>query len=316
MADFYTSVIGVIFALIASFCFNFAVIFQKKGLQSLPEINFNEGIKSAFIILWKYLRNRDWFIGSLLGILGCIPYLSAIEMIGILAVQPLTMTGLIAFIFATRYLLNEKIKSIEYIAIFFLISSPLLIIFSGIYKSSFTLNQILLPFLVFLIILIICFFFFLLFERKVKKNSLKSIFLVIDAAILGSLGVVFVNIFLIALKEAKIQLNFLGFIEILFGIFWFDSTHFFLFILFWGIFILNSISFFFLQNAFKKGNVAIARPISNCIYLILPIIAGFFIFNQRCDNLYLFITSICLTTMSVIVLSKFQSKIQFDEISY
>ena len=32
MADFYTSVIGVIFALIASFCFNFAVIFQKKGL--------------------------------------------------------------------------------------------------------------------------------------------------------------------------------------------------------------------------------------------------------------------------------------------
>ncbi len=237
-------------------------------------------------------------------------------MIGILAVQHLTMTGLIAFIFATRYFLDEKIEFVEYIVIFFLVLSPLLIIFSGVYKSSLTLNQIFFPFIIFLTIITISFFIFLIIERMVEKNSVKSIFIVIDAALLGSLGIVLVNILLMALKDTNIELNFIRFIEILFGIFWFDRIHFFLFLLFWGICILNSISFFFLQNAYKKGNAAIARPISNCVYLIIPIIAGFFIFNQICDNLYLFITSICLIIISITVLSKFQSKMQFEEINY
>ena len=68
--DLITAIIGIILALITTFCFNLAIVFQKKGLKEGPEINVEKGLKNILQTFRQLFKNKYWLYGALLGIFG------------------------------------------------------------------------------------------------------------------------------------------------------------------------------------------------------------------------------------------------------
>ncbi|MHA1763097.1 MAG: hypothetical protein ACTSYC_04960, partial [Promethearchaeota archaeon] len=73
-----TVVVGIILALITTFCFNLAIVFQKKGLSEGMrlgyEINFEKGLKNILKSFNGLLKNKFWLFGTILGVIGWFPY--------------------------------------------------------------------------------------------------------------------------------------------------------------------------------------------------------------------------------------------------
>lgn len=311
MVDILTVIMGIFLALIATFCFNLAIVFQKKGLIECPEIKFEEGIVSVLKSFREFFKNKMWILGFFLGIIGWVPYIFALGTIGILAVQPIMSVGLIVFVIAANRILGERISLFEYISIGMLIIAPILIMFAGITEVRFDLHQFVIPFLIFLVISIsiscLCF----LISKHKRGTQLEGLFIMFTGGILFALGGIFTNILVQAFIDAEINLlSPFGWAEVLFGVFWFDYSHLWVFIGFWGMVFCNVISVVFYQSAFQKGKAVLMFPILNSFALIIPIIAGIFVFRQSFNNYYLFIISVIILLIATLLLSKFQAAME------
>jgi hypothetical protein len=314
MVEIGTIILGISLALIATFCFNLAFILQKKGLtQGLPEINFEEGIKSVFKSFVAFFQNKTWITGFILGILGWFPYIISTGLVGILVVQPLMSLGLIILVIAAHRVLREKVTILEIIAIILLGIVPILVTSAGISDVNINLYSFVGHLIIFLgITLSIGFLCFIISKRK-RKTPSEALFILFAGGIFYAFGLIFTNILAQAIADSHVFL--LYFWEILFGIFWLDYYHLWLFLGFWGMVISNIISITFYQSAFQKGKALIMYPILNSFILIIPILAGLFVFNQGFMNYPLFFIAIFIVLMSNISLSKFQAKIETIEVS-
>ena len=306
---------GIILALFATFCFNFGIVLQKKGLkQGLPELTLEEGVSGLGVTFGKYFKNKFWAIGFALGIIGWIPYVIAQGMVGVLVVQPVMGVGLIVLVIFANIMLDEKISYFELIAIGMMIISPVLIAFSGVSDVQIDLIGFLMPFFIFLIILIVVIIACVMIGRKQQNSEWSSILKIFVAGILGSLAAVFTNIFAQAFSDASINLiSFFGWAEVLFGIFWFEYFHLWVFIGLYGLGFFFLTSMIFQNNGMQKGKAVILWPIQNSISLIVPVIAGFVVFGQTMTNYILFLLAILLILIATIVLSKFQAGIEAIE---
>lgn len=311
MVDTLTIIIGVILALFATFCFNLAIVFQKKGLmEGLPEIKFEEGIKSILLVFREFFQHKTWIFGFLLGIIGWFPYIISMGMIGILAVQPIMSVGVIVFVFAANRLLGEKISFLELVAILMLGVAPVLIMLASITEVSIDLYAFVVPLIILLIILLsisaVCFYI----SKKNRGTSKEGLFIMFSGAILYALGAVFTNVVAQAFGDAEVQITWYILFELLFGIFWFDYYHLWLFIGFWAMAFFNIVSVVFYQSAFQKGKAIIMGPILNTFVLIIPVITGLLVFGQSFENLLLFLIAIILVLTGIISLSRFQAEIE------
>ena len=306
---------GILLALFATFCFNFGIVLQKKGLkEGLPELTLEEGVSGLGATFVKYFKNKWWAIGFALGIIGWIPYVIAQGMVGVIVVQPVMGVGLVILVIFANIMLNEKISYYEIIAIGMMIIAPVLIAFSGISDVQIDLVGFLLPFIIFLIILIAIISMCVMIGRKQKKPEWSGMFKIFVAGILGSLAAVFTNIFAQAYSNASINLiSLFGWAEVLFGIFWFEYFHFWVFLGLYGLGFFFLISMIFQNNGMQKGKAVILWPIQNSISLIVPVIAGFVVFGQTMTNYVLFFIAILLILIATIVLSKFQAEIEAIE---
>ena len=97
---------------------------------------------------------------------------------------------------------------------------------------------------------------------------------------------------------------------VFFGIFWFDYNHLWVFLGWWGMAICNMSSFAFYQSAFQKSRMAIVYPALNSIGLLVPIIAGIFVFQQTFNNYLFFFVAIVLIFLGTSALGRFQAQIQ------
>ena len=139
--------------------------------------------------------------------------------------------------------------------------------------------------------------------------ELSSLFKIFIAGILSSLAAVFTNIFAQAFTDASINLlSFFGWAEVLFGIFWFEYYHLWVFLGLWGLGFFFLTSMIFQNNGMQKGKAVILWPIQNSISLIVPIIAGFAVFSQTVSNYILFFLAVLLILIATIVLSKYQAE--------
>jgi len=308
MVDILTTILGIFISIIASFCFNFGIVLQKKGLREGSEIKIEEGVRNLYNTFKEFSKNKSWLSGTLLGLIGMIPYAIAMGLVGIVVVQPLMSIGLIFFaIFAVK-MLNEKLTYYEIIAVGILIVSPILMALAGITNIFIDLYQFVIPFIIFLSpLIVLCIGFFFLSKQK-RGTQFEGIFLMFIGAILYSIGAIFTNILAQAFIEANIFPFF--FWEILFGIFWFDYLHLWMFISAWGMLIFYISSVIFLQSALQKSKALRIVPVQNAIMLIIPIIAGLFVFNQTFQNYLLFAIALGLILISIISLSRFQVKIE------
>jgi len=308
MVDILTTILGIFISIIASFCFNFGIVLQKKGLREGSDIKIEEGVRNLYNTFKEFSKNKSWLSGTLLGLIGMIPYAIAMGLVGIVVVQPLMSIGLIFFaVFAVK-MLNEKLTYYEIIAVGILIVSPILMALAGITNIFIDLYQFVIPFIIFLSpLIVLCIGFFFLSKQK-RGTQFEGIFLMFIGAILYSIGAIFTNILAQAFIEANIFPFF--FWEILFGIFWFDYLHLWMFISAWGMLIFYISSVIFLQSALQKSKALRIVPVQNAIMLIIPIIAGLFIFNQTFQNYFLFAIALGLILISIISLSRFQVKIE------
>jgi len=301
---------GIILALITTFCFNFGIVLQKKGLkEGLPEFTLEEGVSGLGATFVKYFKNKYWAIGFALGIVGWIPYVIAQGMVGVLVVQPVMGVGLIVLVIFANIMLDEKVSYYEIIAIGMMIIAPVLIAFSGISDVQIDLYRFLIPFLIFLIILIAVIFACIIIGNKQQNAEWSSMFKIFVAGILGSLAAVFTNILAQAYSDAQINLiSFFGWAEILFGIFWFEYFHLWVFLGLYGLGFFFLTSMIFQNNGMQKGKAVILWPIQNSISLIVPVIAGFVVFGQTMSNILLFFFAVLLILIATIVLSKYQAE--------
>jgi multidrug transporter EmrE-like cation transporter len=133
-------------------------------------------------------------------------------------------------------------------------------------------------------------------------------------AILFALGGSATNVLAQALIQTGEGFQWYTLFELPFGIFWFifggTYVHLWVFLGFWMMAIFNLSSLPYYQGGFQKGKILIMYPILDSIALLLPIIAGLFVFRQTFSNIYLFSIAVIFSVIATIVLSKYQVAIE------
>jgi drug/metabolite transporter (DMT)-like permease len=312
MIDIVSIILGIFLALIATICFSMGFVFQKKGLmEGLPELKFDAGIKNLVYSFLEFFKNKIWIAGFLLGIIGWVPFIIAVSLVGILVVQPITSLGLIIFLISAVRILGEKVRKIEIYSAIILGIAPILIAFSRISQIEINLYQFLIPFLIFFTSSIILAILFYLIAKLKKETTLEGIFLTITGVILNAIGTIFTNIFTQAYNDSNVSLlSWTGWAEILFGVFWFDIYHIWLCISLWGMGLFFLLGVIFYQSGFQNAKASIVYLIINSLSIIIPIIVGILVFQQQFENFYLFLIALGLILIGVINLSKFQAHIE------
>ncbi len=310
MVDLIQVVTGIVLALIATPLFNLAVVFQKMGLKKSPDIVFDKGIKGITLPFKEIIKNKWWVLGAILGVIGWFPYIISMAFVGFIVSEPINSIGIIIVVVAANRILKEKLRWYEFVAILLLSVSPILIAFSGISNVSIDLYQMVFPLIIFLIVSFGLTFFFVFMAIRKKGTPTEGLYIMVIGAFFLALGGVFTNILAHAMAQSNILPTFFFWVEIGFGIFWFDYPHLWVFISWWGLAICNLCSFAFYQSAFQKARVSIAFPIIDSIGLSIPILAGMFVFRNTFDNYILFFIAIFLIFIGTISLGRFQEKIR------
>ncbi len=288
--------IGIVLALIATFCFSMGFVCQKKGLtQGLPELEFQNGVKNLLISFSEFFKNKIWITG----------------LVGILVVQPITSLGLIIFLVSSVRILNEKISRMEILTAILLGIAPIFIAFSAISRINFNLYEFIIPFgIFFLISLGIALGFFFLAKLK-EGTALEGIFLTITGVIINAFGTVFTNIFTQAYSDANISIfSLFGWAEIVFGIFWFDNYHIWVCISLYGMGLFFLLGLIFYQSGFQRAKASIVYLIINSLSIIIPIMAGIFVFKQTFEFPFFFFIALGIILIGIFNLSKFQAQIE------
>jgi len=310
MVDTYTVTLGIILVLIATPMFNLALVFQKMGLREGPEITFDKGFVGVLKTFKEIAKNKWWLLGAILGVIGWFPYIMSIGLVGFMVSEPINSMGIIIVVIAANRILGEKVTWYEFLAILTLAISPILIAFAGISEVAIDLYEMVIPLTIFLIITFSITIGSFVFSQKKRGTKYEGFFIMLTGSFFLALGGVFTNVLAQAIIQANIQLTWYFGIEIFFGIFWFDYTHLWVFIGWWGLAICNLASFAFYQSAFQKSRMAVVFPILDSIGLSIPIIAGILVFKQTFNNYFLFFLAIVLIFIGTSTLGRFQVDIK------
>ncbi len=311
-------IVGIILALITTFCFNIGIVYQKRGLKEAAvkgiEIKTEEGFINVIKTFLKLFKIRPWLIGAILGVVGWFPYIISIGLVGVLVTEPVMATGFIFFVFAAMKILNERVGIIEYIAIGILTVSPILIGLAGISDVDLNLYEFVPSLILFLIVSLSLSIISLTIARKNRGKSSEGLFIMFGGAILFALGGSATNILAQALIQTGEGFQWYTLFQLPFGIFWFifggNYAVLWVFLGFWMMAIFNLSSLPYYQGGFQKGKILIMYPILDSIALLFPIFAGIFVFKQTFANFPLFFIALLLTVFATIVLSKYQVAVE------
>jgi len=310
MVDANTVTMGIILVLIATPMFNLGIVFQKMGLRVGPEITFDKGFVGVLKAFKEIAKNKWWLLGAILGIVAWFPYIMSIGLVGFMVAEPINSIGIIIVVIAANRILGETVTWYEFLAITLLAVSPILIALAGISEVAIDLYEMVIPLTIFLIITFSITIGSFIYSQKKRGTKLEGFFVMLTGSFFLALGGVFTNILAQAIGQANIQLTWYFGIEIFFGIFWFDYTHLWVFIGWWGLAICNILSFAFYQSAFQKSRMAVVFPILDSIGLSIPIIAGILVFKQTFNNYFLFFLAIVLIFIGTTTLGRFQTDIE------
>ena len=315
-------IIGIILALITTLCFNLGIVFQKKGLtqgsKNGTEIRLEDGFKSVIKTFIKLFKNKSWALGAIIGIIGWIPYIISIGLVGIIVTEPVMATGFIFFVIAANRILHEKVGIIEYMAIGMLTLSPILIALAGISDIEIDLTGFIPSLSIFLVVTVSISIGSILIAKRKRNSPIEGLLIMFGGAILFALGGVSTNILAQALLQANETFHWYDILQLPFGIFWFFFTasypYLWVFLGFWMMAVFNLASVPYYQGGFQKGKILIMYPILDSIALLLPIFAGLIVFQQTFKFYWLFFLAVVLIVIATFILSKYQVAIEKMEV--
>ena len=96
-------ILGIVLAIVASVCFGISVALQKYGLKSMKTFSFAGMVK-----------NKRWILALLIGIVGILLYLAALNLADLSVVQPLASLTIIIPVIAGVLFFKEKIGGIKW----------------------------------------------------------------------------------------------------------------------------------------------------------------------------------------------------------
>ncbi len=298
--------IGIFLAILSAFIFSLGAIFQKKGVEEMPDIKFDnimDSVKAMF-------KNKIWVIGLVCATGGGIPYFLAQFFVGVALSQPLMGTGLLfVALFAIKWL-KESLKLTEIIGITILIIAPIFLTFGNVTNTAVQIADPIFHFS-FIIFYIICFIAIgISFLFYWKSDKFVSENMAANSGIFFGAGAMAAQLAVLALRPFLSNTAFYISLNPFF-IEYRPNSDFFIAI--FGLIILligNSVGTFVVQIAFQKGKAAIVVPIQSAGNLLIPIIGGVLIFKQTIGNLLFFITGIILMLFGTILLARLQAEAQ------
>ncbi|MFX1450287.1 MAG: DMT family transporter [Promethearchaeota archaeon] len=298
--------IGIFLAILSAFIFSLGAILQKKGVEEMPDIKFDNIIDSVKAML----KNKIWVIGFIFGIVGGLPYFFAQYFVGVALSQPLMGTGLLfVAIFAIKWL-KESLKFTEIIGIAILITAPILLSLGNVTNTAVQIADpgFLLSFLIFYIICFIAIGLSFLFYWK--SNKFVSENMAANSGIFFGAGAMAAQLAVLALRPLLSNNAFFITLNPFFIEYRPESDFFIAIFGFLILLIGNLVGTFVVQIAFQKGKAAIVVPIQSAGNLLIPIVGGVLIFRQTIGNIIFFMIGIILMLFGTILLARLQVEAQ------
>ncbi len=297
------NVLGIFFAILAAVCFNLTPILQKEALDQMHEVSFSNVRKS----LKKMFTNKKWLIGGIIGISGGIPFILAMNLVGISVVQPVMNFGIIALVLVSEKKLGEKLNNRAKFSILLMILMPFLIGMANVSNVHTDITQANTRNNMFIFTGIII-GFILLFLILHKKNP---IFLTAVVGLFFALGAYYMQAYMSMISSSGydfiqdfdiIILNTFKDINIIIA-----NIYFILLIIF------NGLAAYVLQIGLQKITVTKFNPIQQAINNIVSILSGLIIFGQIVSNWYFYLIGITFGVISIFMLGNYQISPSLDK---
>ncbi len=309
----YESILGILLAIIATACFNYAPILQKEAVDQMETISISKNLGSS---LKAMFTNRRWLLGGVVAVAGGIPYTIAMMLIGISVLQPLMSVGFVVLVYFGVKRLGEQLGPKEYGGIALMMGIPVLLYFASVtniqadmFAPQTTTNLV--WFTVFGCAIIGT---LLLTEHISNRPGLGEFAWALSTGTFFSLGVTYGQAALGFLQSGGIDLIadiwHLGNL-----LFQGNSSVGYAFLCLVFCLIFNAIGGFTMQIAFQKGNATRVGPLNQSINVILSVTGGIIIFGQVVGFITLYIIAIFATIFGTGLLGKFQGMAEGQELA-
>jgi uncharacterized membrane protein len=241
-----------------------STIILKTGIFRAGGINISNFFRDVLPEAWKLLTNPVWFLGGIAALTGFIIYSLALNIYDVSIVKPLVNTNLLfTFIFAA-IIFKEKLSSLEWFGIGFLIIGLLLFAFSPNLESNEAMNVSLLIFFLPVTLALISLMILLLFVLKRGRSA--EFILPIFAGSFFGLGTFFTKSLLLSLNSETQYILPNNLLTV---------YSFTMLIVTYGFATIAQ------QLAFEKGRLSIVSPISNAFSVSISFFGAYFVFAEE-----------------------------------
>ena len=296
MTELINYIVAVFFTLLATVMFNLTPILQKDAINKMNEFK----LSNVWSSLKAMFSDKKWVIGMLLGIGGGIPYIIALDLVGITVVQPIINVGFLILVYAAYKYLHEKITPLTIFAIILMILMPISIALGNVSEPTrdITTSAVQLYLLLFTLIMMIIVGVLLIMTKKFP------IFWTAITGILFSLGAIYSQAALSFIYFANYNLlgNFDAIIANLF------INPYLRLMLIVGIISLafNMIASYVEQMGLQRIPASKFTPVNQTVDNLIAIIAGLIIFGQILGSVPFYFIGVIMALSGSIILGKYQ----------
>lgn len=269
-------ILTMILAATGHILFSLGAVIQKQGADKALEI----GKHPLFDTIKSFLTNKTWLTGATLAFTGLPFYFLAFNYGGLIYIQPMLGLGALAIVLYALKILKEKATKTELSGIILIIIGPILIAYGAqnITPESTQIKNI--QIIIFYLLLYLAIILFMILQTKLGKGKKKAVTFAISTGILLGLAS-----FSGRLTAYHMDLQY--------GLFVF-------------LLLLNlGLGTIMAQIMYQQGRAIITLNISNVFNMVLPVLAGIMILNEKINTMLLM--GLIVIFVGCVLLSKIQS---------
>ncbi|GAB4308598.1 MAG: hypothetical protein Kow0069_07030 [Promethearchaeota archaeon] len=120
---------GIGLGVLATCSFSYAPVLQKGAVDQMDAISMTKNFGSS---LRGMLTNRRWLLGAALATLGGLPYVAALDLVGISVLQPVMSFGFLVLVYFSVKQLGEKLRKVDALGIALMVAMPALLAVAGV----------------------------------------------------------------------------------------------------------------------------------------------------------------------------------------
>lgn len=276
--------LGIALGTSATLAFNYCPILQKSAVDEMQEISLTRNIGPSLRAL---LTSREWMLGALLAILGGIPYMMALNLVGISVLQPLMSLGLLVIVYFGVMTLGERLGPWEIAGIALMILMPFFLHAAAVTNIQVNLLEprALAPLLLFSVSLCVSVVIIVVLDRLALSGRVSWLLWALATGLAFALGA--------TLGQA--MLAFLGAGSVIGAL---ASTLLALLSTLFAVFIF--------QIALQKGAATRVGPINHSVNVLVAVTGGIVVFGQEIGSYPLYALAIVCTVVGTGLLGRYE----------